>query len=122
MDEIRTGPFEISTAYNDLWKDWQVELAKEDLRRRARMAMEKIMRDGVAYTVCLYPVTREAQWMRLTGLCVIAQWQDCEVGEACYFFSGQIREMRDGYKHYGFDLEAIFNRGACTIYIYRRIE
>jgi hypothetical protein len=69
--------FEISTAWNDFWKDWQVELAKEDLRRRARTAMDKIMRDGVPYVTCLYPVKEGGGKLVLTAFCVLAQYEDC---------------------------------------------
>ena len=67
MDEIKTGAFEISTGWNDFWQDWQVELAKEDLKRRARAAMDKIMRDGVFYSTCLRPAFKEGNRLVLGG-------------------------------------------------------
>lgn len=73
MDEIKTGVFEISTAFNDFWQDWQIELAKEDLKRRARTAMDKIMREGVPYTTCLHPAEKRGDKLVLTGFCVLAQ-------------------------------------------------
>ena len=119
MDEIKTGVFEISTTWNDFWKDWQLELAKEDLRRRARAAMDKIMREGVPYVTCLRPAGKRGDKLVLIGFCVLASWADCEVGEACYVTSagsGSAWALTGRV----FQLEAQHTGGPYDIYIYRR--
>jgi hypothetical protein len=121
VDEIKTGVFEISTTWNDFWKDWQLELAKEDLRRRARTAMDKIMRDGVPYVTCLYPVKEGGGKLVLTAFCVLAQYEDCEIGDAavCDWMTGRDR-IKD-YDGRAFELEAHTDRHNDPIYIYRRV-
>lgn len=122
MDEIKTGAFEISTGWNDFWRDWQVELAEEDLKRRARAAMDKIMRDGVPYVTCLYPVEKRNGKLVLTGFCVLAQCEDCEIGEAAVRDWKTWRDRIEDYDGKVFELEAHTDRHSNPIYIYRRIE
>ena len=134
MDEIRTGVFEISTAWNDFWKDWQVELAKEDLKRRAKAAMDKIMRDDVSYCTCLYPAFKEGNRLVLGGYCVVTQIYDCEVGEACvynYWLPNLEQQLyQDGPSNsnlmlFDGDGVIIYHDGAgggYPLHIYRRIE
>lgn len=121
MDEIKTGVFEISTARNDFWKDWQLELAKEDLRRRARAAMDKIMRDGVPYVTCLYPSKRKGDKLVLTGFLALALWEDCEVSEAV-FLDWDSLDLEWIKKQYGrsFVLESRQKISDNETYIYRR--
>lgn len=121
MDEIKTGVFEISTAFNDFWQDWQIELAKEDLKRRARTAMDKIMRDGVPYTTCLYPIVEKDSKLVLIGFCVLTQHEYCDIGEATV----RARPGRDRIEDHdgkAFELEARTRRHRDTIYIYRRVQ
>ena len=84
MDDIKTGAFEISTAFNEFWQDWQVELAKEDLKRRARTACERVQRNGVPYVTCLHPIEKKDGRLTLKGFFVLAEWEDCEIGEAMF--------------------------------------
>jgi len=121
MDELKTGAFEISTNYNEFWTDWQLELAKEDLKRRARTAMEKIQREGVPYVSCLYPITRKDHKLALVGFFVLASWTDCEVGEAVYIEDGHNGSVWAVIGRI-FDLEAQHTEGPYNIYIYRRIQ
>jgi len=129
MDEIKTGAFEISTGWNDFWQDWQLELAKEDLKRRARTAMDKIMRDGVPYTTCLYPIKKKDNKLVLDGYCLVSYWQSCDVGEACFYddcfgdatigstYTPKIQNSEFVFKHSSFPF-----RGFPIIYIYRRVQ
>jgi len=120
MDDIKTGTFEISTAFNEFWQDWQLELVKEELKRRARTAMEKIQREGVPYVSCLYPITRKDHKLALVGFFVLASWTDCEVGEAVYIEDGHNGSMwaLTGQR---FELEAYTDRHSYPIYIYTRV-
>ena len=121
MDDIETGVFEISTTYNDFWQDWQIELAKEDLKRRARTAMDKIMRDGVPYTTCLYPIVEKDSKLVLTGFCVLTQHEYCDIGEAtARGWTG--RDRIEDYDGKAFEREARTIRHRDTIYIYRRVQ
>jgi hypothetical protein len=122
MDKFETGVFEISVSVSDLLMDWQVDLAKEELVRRANTAINAMQWPGVPYVTCLYPVTQDEGKLRITGFCVLAQWQDCEIGEAT------VRDWkldRDTIEHHDgklFKLEAHTDRHSNPIYIYRRIE
>ena len=121
MDEIKTGVFEISAAYNDFWQDWQVELAKEDLKRRAKAAMDKIMREGVPYVTCLYPAEKRGDKLVLTGFCVLAQSKDCEVGEAVFtdIYIENSWMHDDHTKGFAWAMHPPQKKDIC---IYRRIE
>jgi hypothetical protein len=128
MDELKTGVFEISTNYNELWMDWQEELAAIDLERRARTAIQELQRPGVPYVTCLYPVEKRGDKLVLSGFCVLAKWEDCEIGEACampFPFSGSLEGVRrkwpsdDYYNRFEFVYE---NKNHEAIYIYRRIR
>lgn len=121
MDEIKTGVFEISTKASEFWTDWQLELAKDDLKRRARAAMDKIMRDGVPYVTCLYPVEEKNGKLVLTGFCVLAQYEDCEIGEAAVRDWMTGRDRIEDYDGKAFELEADTDRHNDPIYIYRRV-
>ena len=123
MDEIKTGVFEISTTWNDFWKDWQLELAKEDLRRRARAAMDKIMREGVPYVTCLYPPIERDGNLVLSGFCALALWEDCEPYEAV-FLDWDSLDLEWIQKEYDrkFALENKIRIRGDQIYIYRRVQ
>lgn len=136
MDNIQTGVFEISTKYNEFWKDWQEDLAGEELRRRARVAMERIQRPGTPYMVCLYPVERREDRLVLIGFCVLAKWEDCKPGEACtddpIYSLGGLFDNR--FKLEAYSLGGLFNnrfklepwslphRHEYEIRIYRRVK
>ena len=121
MDDIKTGVFKISVTFNDFWQDWQLELAKEDLKRRARTAMDKIMRDGVPYTTCLYPIVEKDGKLVLMGFCVLTQHGYCDIGEATVRgWTG--RDRIEYYDGKAFELEARTSRHRDTIYIYRRVQ
>lgn len=121
MDETKTGMLEISTAKNDFWTDWQLCLAKDDLKRRARAAMDKIMRDGAPYVTCLYPVEEKNGKLVLTAFCVLAQYEDCEIGEATVRYWKTGRDRIEDYDGKAFELEAHTDRHNDPIYIYRRV-
>jgi hypothetical protein len=128
MDKFETGVFEISTAFSDFYQPWQEELAKEDLKRRARTACERVQRDGVPYVTCLYPVEKKDGKLVLKGFVALAQWQDCEIGEAVFtqihkdtpfacidwLWTGDDACLR-------FHKEASTNRNDYSIEIHRRI-
>lgn len=122
MDDIKTGVFEISTACNDFWQDWQLELAKEDLKRRARTAMDKVMRDGVPYTTCLYPIVERDGKLVLKGFCVLTQHEYCDIGEATVRDWMTGRDRIEDYVGKVFELEAHTSRHWDPIYIYRRVQ
>lgn len=123
MDVIKTGVFQISTGYNEFWTEWQEQLAKEDLKRRAKAAMDKIMRDGVPYVTCLYPVKIEGNKLVLDGFVLLALWEDCEIGEAV-FLDWDSLDLEWIKKQYGrsFVLESRRKISDNETYIYRRVE
>ena len=130
MDDIKTGVFEISTACNDFLQDWQVELAKEELKRRARTAIERVQRDGVPYVTCLYPIEKKDGKLVLDGFCLVSHWRSCEVGEACFYddcFSDATVSYADRAMLKIRDSEIIFEHNSFPfrgfpIYIYRRVQ
>ena len=124
MDDIKTGTFEISTAFNEFWQDWQVELAKEDLKRRARTACERVQRDGVPYVTCLYPIEKRDGKLTLKGFFTLLWWGDCEIGEAVLIeeyneVNWQHIENKLGIR---FELEAKTARNFYEMSIYRRVQ
>jgi len=126
MDKFETGVFEISTAFNDFWQDWQVGLAEADLIQRATRAMYATQRLGVPYVTCLYPVEKKDGKLVLRGFCALAQWEDCEVGEACampFPLSGSLQGVRREWQDDYYDrFEFVYdNNHHEVIYIYRRV-
>lgn len=123
MDDIKTGVFEISTARNEFWQDWQLELAQKDLKRRARTAMDEIMRNGAPYVTCLYPVEEKNGKLVLRGFVALALWEDCEIGE-CVFLDWDNLDLdwiRQEYNR-DFALEDRWRIRGDQIYIYRRVQ
>jgi len=122
VDVIKTGVFEISASRNEFWTDWQLELAKEDLKRRARTALEMVQRDGVPYTTCLYPTAERDGKLVLKGFCVLTQHEYCDIGEATVRDWMTGRDRIEDYDGKVFELEAHTSRHWDPIYIYRRIQ
>lgn len=123
MDVLETGTFEISASTNDFLTEYQQLLAKEELLRRARMALERIQRSGVPYVTCFYPIERQGDKLVLKGFCAVALWSMCEVNEAL-FCDDDLTSFDYIANSYGceFELEETTWLGEEQVYIYRRTK
>lgn len=123
MDVLETGTFEISTSTNDFLTEYQQFIAKEELLRWARMALERIQRSGVPYVTCFYPVEKRDDKLILKGFCAVALWSMCEVNEAL-FCDDDLTSFDYIANSYGreFELEETTWLGEEQVYIYRRTK
>lgn len=124
MDKFETGVFEISTQIHDFLKDWQEELAKKELERRARAAMQELQRPGVPYVTCVYPAFKRDGKLVLLGWIALALWEDCEVGE-CVFLDDDLTDFDYIARECGVKFEydaSTWRHGDKEVYIYRRMR